>query len=117
MQIVRDLKYMDKRILCVKCNSKQIIMAGKIHTKISGTKQKLRCKACKKYFSLRDINFGKKIPFSVRRKILKLNKMHKGYINITDSLKKTTYSSREIAKKLNVSSTFVCEVIKQDGES
>lgn len=99
---------------CPKCGSTNIGSGGKYKAKKkSSIKYRLRCRDCKHSFILRTKTYRKKIPIKIREKIIKLYKTNKGYINKFDNLKKTTYSTREIAEILNVSSSFVWDIIKK----
>tara|TARA_Y100000296_G_C5029434_1_gene184011 strand:- start:233 stop:571 length:339 start_codon:yes stop_codon:yes gene_type:complete len=95
MQYIKELKYLSKRIKCIRCNSYKIIFGGKYYTKLDGKKQRLHCKNCDKHFTLRDKNFYKKISHSTRKKILKFNGRHKGYINKFDNKKNYIFHQRD----------------------
>lgn len=99
---------------CPKCGGVNFVLGGtyKIARSVR-LNQRLKCRDCKTTFTVRTKSFGKKIPLDTRKKIIALYKTKKPYKIKFDSLRKSTYSTREIAKKLNVSKSFVYNVIKE----
>jgi len=97
---------------CPDCSNIHIVRAGTYHTKTGRFRQRLRCKSCHKIFIFDPIKFNKKIPLDIRNKILELYQTKKPRTNKFDPYKKKTYSTREIARKLNVGKSFVHDVIK-----
>lgn len=99
---------------CPRCNGLNIIRAGHYHTKRSSiAKQRLRCQDCKKTFIVRNGTYKRKIKEKIRREIIKLYRTKKPYKNKFDALNKATYSTREIAMRLDVSKSFVHQVISK----
>ena len=100
---------------CPKCGGINFVLGGKFKTKMSNRlRQRLRCKDCKTLFIVRNKTFKLKIPFKIRNKILSLYRTKKPYKNKFDCLHKSTYSTREIAKMMDVSKSFVYKVIKDE---
>lgn len=100
---------------CPKCSSTNINKAGMYRIKRTNiARERFRCKDCGFCFTARTSMFRKKIPFYLKKKILKLYKTKKFYINKFDALKKQSFSTREIAKMLGVSKSFVHKVIKDE---
>lgn len=58
--------------------------------------------------------FRKKVPIKIRKRILELWKTRKYDINKFDNRKKRTYSTRDIARKIGVSKSFVWEIVKKN---
>lgn len=98
---------------CPRCNSNVTIKRGNYRIHRTQTAQrKFYCKDCKHSFTERNVDFKRKIPLWIRQKIISLYNKNKGYIRKYDAFKKQTYSIREIAKMLNVSWSFVGNIIK-----
>lgn len=76
--------------------------------------RRYHCKKCNFHFSERNRNFGvEKHPLWIRKKILGMWSMKKSYINKYDNLRKETYSTREIAKRFDVSPSFVHRLVNE----
>lgn len=110
----------DKKIFhipCPRCSNKK----SKYMTsyKIMRSKQKARrfeCLYCKMMFTERTEDFGRKIvPKWKMEKVMEYYRIRKPSINIHDHLKKTTFSSREIASLFNVSKSFVQKTVRGTG--
>lgn len=100
---------------CPKCGGINIVLGGKYRIKRSNIpRQRLRCKDCGKTFIIKTKSYRKRVLLKIRRQIISLYKTKKPYKNVFDNLHKKTYSTREIAKILNVSKSFVHNVIKKD---
>jgi transposase-like protein len=97
---------------CPKCDGTHIIYGGFFYRK-DGKKQRYKCYDCGKSFIVKTIGYRNKIPFRIRKKILRLYKTRKGYIGQFDSHKKGTYSTREIAKIVGVSKSVVWSIIQK----
>ena len=96
---------------CPKCKGNKVVKQGLIKTKVTNVaKQRYRCKKCKSNFVERDLNYRKKTPLWLRDQIKRLYGAKRGYVNKLS--KKDTYSTRDIAKKFNVSKSFVWNVVK-----
>lgn len=93
---------------CPKCNSIEIVIVGKVKEK-----PRYKCKKCGKTYIVRTGMYRQKISPFIKYKILELYKTEKLSINKYDYFKKKTYSTREIARILNVSKSFVHKVIKK----
>ena len=99
---------------CHKCNNK-VRKKGKYRiNRTSVAQQKYYCRKCNYYFIERNEDIRKKIPMWIRHQILRLSKKEKGYIRRYDRSRKTTYSVREIARMLNISKSFVSQIIKNE---
>ena len=99
---------------CPKCKAYKSRLAGKTYPKNRiFSKQRFQCLKCGFYFLERDINFKKKVPNWIRKRVIKLYNSRKAIVNKYDNMKKRTYSTREIAKKLNVSKTYVWKVTRK----
>lgn len=97
---------------CPKCESYWLVKKGNYKTKKRIIKKRYKCKDCGLIFVERNENFRQKLEPMIKLKIMSLWKTKKGFVNKFDNLKKETYSTREIAKKLNVSKSFVHQLIK-----
>ena len=103
----------ENRRRCIGCGTNHII---KIRTRELLHRNKIidyHCRHCNKYFSNSRFKH-KKISQRLISEIRGLSNIKKGYINKYDNLKKPTYSTREIAKMLNVGKTFVWEVLRKN---
>lgn len=76
-------------------------------------RQRFKCKKCGSLFVRKDITFKKKISIDMRLKIVRLYKTPKNYISIYDPLRKKTYSTREIAKMLDISKSAVHKIVNE----
>ena len=100
---------------CPKCGSDNLGFGGKYIIKRTRIKiQRFICNDCEHNFVRRTKAYRKRISFKIRDKITELYKTKKPYKNKFDPLKKKTYSTREIARMLNVSKSFVYNVIKKN---
>lgn len=103
---------------CPKCGGNDIVLGGKY--KVKRTRiliQRLRCRDCNATFVVKNKNFKKRIGIRIRKKILSLYKTRKPNVNKFDGTHKRTFSTREVARMLGVSKSFVHKVIsdkKQD---
>ena len=98
---------------CPKCGSNKIGLGGTYNVKRTTIKiVRLRCKRCEHSFVRKNLMYRKKKHISIRKKILKLWKTKKLDINKYYATRKKTYSTREIARMLNVSKTYVWSVVK-----
>lgn len=97
---------------CPNCKGISIVRGGTYLTENKEKRQRLKCKTCKKTYTF-DPTY-KRISEDIREKILKLYKTKKKHKNKFDCMKKDTYSTREVSKKLNVSKSFVHTVVKGD---
>lgn len=99
---------------CPKCGSIDIISAGEYHIdRTSIPIKRLKCKECGAKFTLRSVMFHKQLPIQVRKKVLRLWKTRKYNTNKFDRYKKRTYSTRDIARMLNISKSYVWDVVKK----
>lgn len=100
---------------CPKCRSNNFVLGGKYAIKRTKIRiQRFRCKDCGHNFVRRTRMYRAKISFKIRDEIIKMYRTKKPYKNKFDVLKKKTYSTREIARRLNVSKSFVHSVVKKD---
>lgn len=100
---------------CPKCGNNNIILGGKYKIKRTHIViQRFRCKSCRHSFIRRTKTYRKRIPFKIRNEIIKLYRTKKPYKNKFNGLKKQTFSTREIARRLNVSKSFVHKIIKEN---
>lgn len=98
---------------CPKCGNVNFVSAGTYSIKRTNIPiQRMRCKDCGVCFTLRTSMFHKKVPIKLRKKVLKLWKTRKYNTSKFDSHRKRTYSTRDIARMLKVSKSFVWDVIK-----
>lgn len=81
--------------------------AGKYTTSKGNTRQRWKCVHCNYNFIKRDITFKSAYPKYLIKKIIRLYKTKKGYINKYDRTKKTTYSSREISERTGIPKSTV----------
>ncbi len=103
---------------CIHCSSLNVQKYRQYKIKNSNYKRiQMTCLDCGRYFTLRNANFGRKIDMKIIKKIIKLYKTKKRYINKYDPTKKRTYSTREIAKMLKISKTYVAKIVKNPEES
>lgn len=102
----------NKRVICYRCNSNKISLHSRYNTKAHGYRNRFRCTECNYDFILRDKTYGRYISYHIIKRILLLNITKKSYINKYDRLKKTTYSTREIAARVNVSRAAVHQIIQ-----
>lgn len=99
---------------CPKCNGIDIVLGGRYKIKRSKMpRQRLKCNRCKATFIIKTESYRKKVSLDTRKKIISLYKTKKPYKSRFGNLHKDTYSTREIAKMLDVSKSFVYEVIKK----
>ena len=106
----------EKEILdldCPRCYKGKSVYIGNYRIQRTNTAQKrFKCLNCKIIFKERTDSFRKIVPMWKRQQIIRLYNKEKGYIKKYDPFKKSTYSTRDIAKRLEVSSSFVASFIK-----
>lgn len=100
---------------CPKCKSNNITLGGKYTVKRTRIKiQRFRCKDCDHSFVRRTNTYKQRIPLKIRKKIIELSKIKSYHKSKFDNSQKRTHSTREIARKLDVSKSFVHDVIKEN---
>lgn len=103
------------RMQCLKCKSTDVKKAGMYRIKRTNiARERFRCKNCGFSFTVRTTMFRKKISIHLIKKILRLWKTEKPNKNKFDGTGKITYSTREIARLLGVSKTYVWNVVKKE---
>jgi len=103
------------RIYCPKCNTETLNTRGKYSiSRTQIAQRRFMCKKCNYNFTERTGEHRKKIITWKRIQVLRLYRKQKDYVNKYDNKKSETYSTREIAKILKVSKTFVWDIIKNE---
>ena len=98
-------------IYCPKCNLNKLQKKGSYKIKRTNAMQRrFMCMKCNYIFTERTNDFHKKIHSWINNQIKVLYYKRKNYIRKFDSMKKTTYSTREIAKILNVSKSYAHKI-------
>lgn len=103
-------------MLCKHCGSNNTGTRG-VYRKKDEDRQSYRygCNDCKKFFIIRtQFESFRRFPDLVREKVIALSRSDKGYINKFDNSKKSIYSTREIARLLGISKSYVQRVIAED---
>jgi len=104
------------RIKCPKCSyQKSVYLTSYKIKRTSIAQRRFKCLKCKALFTERTEDLRKKYPAWIREQIIRLYNKKKGYIRKFDCMKKLTYSTREIAKMLDISRSGVHKVIQRRG--
>ena len=104
----------DINLECPRCLGKKITFGSRYYVRtLNKYEQRYSCITCKKTFINRiHVTIRKYGDYTIK-KVLELYNTNKGHINKYDNLKKITYSTREIAKILKISSSGVFGIIKR----
>ena len=98
---------------CPKCSKNSTKCGSYRINRTSTAQRRFYCKSCNYTFTERNESFRKKNPEWINQQILRLYNKEKGYVKKFDCKKKKTYSTREIAKMLEVSKSFVHKIISE----
>ena len=101
---------------CPKCNSYSVKSGKYFINRTNLAQQRYLCRNCKYTFTERSPSLNKIIPYWKIQQILRLNKIQKGHFNKYDASRKTTYSTREIGKMLDLSYSYVANIIRNKNE-
>ena len=114
MVLYLDVHEKITKMACPRCSSERISNSGGYNIKRTKFKiLRFRCLDCNKSFVFKNIQYRKRISFRIKKNIVKLYSTRKPVVNKYDNKKSDTYSTREVAKIVGLSKSYVHKVVSE----